>query len=137
MNVDGVMRSLLSRGYVDEVGRDPGPGQAVLYGTTDLFLEKLGLESPDDLPPLGTFVPDPDIVEALENGLRTPEEQQAVREAVTKGIEVINDHLADQAETADQADVTDHAAAGDEAATGDDVGAPAASSAVEQATAES
>lgn len=144
VNVDGVMRSLLSRGYVDEVGRDPGPGQAVLYGTTDLFLEKLGLESPDDLPPLGTFVPDPDIVEALENGLRTPEEQQAVREAVTKGIEVINDHLADQAELAEQADVTDQTATGDQsdatdqaAATADDVRAPAASSAVEQATAES
>lgn len=91
VNVDGVMRSLLSRGYVDEIGRDPGPGQAVLYGTTPLFLEKLGLASTDDLPPLGTFVPDPSLVEALESGLRTPEEQAAVREAVTKGIEVIND----------------------------------------------
>ena len=35
VNVDGVMRTLEQRGYVDEVGRDPGPGQAVLYGTTD------------------------------------------------------------------------------------------------------
>lgn len=87
VNVDGVMRSLETRGYVAETGRDPGPGQAVLYGTTDLFLEKLGLDSTDDLPPLGSFVPDGVVVEALENGLRTPDEQQAAREAVTKGLD--------------------------------------------------
>jgi segregation and condensation protein B len=87
VNVDGVMRSLMSRGYVDEVGRDAGPGQAVLFGTTTLFLERLGLASADELPPLGSFVPDPDIVEALEQGLRTPEEQAASREAVTKGLD--------------------------------------------------
>ena len=48
----------MQRGYVEEVGHDPGPGQAVLYGTTPLFLERLGLDSLDDLPPLGDFVPD-------------------------------------------------------------------------------
>ncbi|MCP3936356.1 MAG: SMC-Scp complex subunit ScpB [Actinomycetia bacterium] len=88
VNVDGVLRSLETRGYVGEVGRDPGPGQAVLYGTTDVFLEKLGLDSTDDLPPLGGFVPEGSIVEALERGLRTPDEQRAAREAVTKGLEV-------------------------------------------------
>jgi segregation and condensation protein B len=70
VNVDGVMRTLQQRGYIDEVARDPGPGQAVLYGTTSSFLEKLGLNSLDDLPPLGDFVPGPDVVEALEIGLR-------------------------------------------------------------------
>ena len=40
-----------------EVGRDPGPGQAVLFGTTALFLERLGLDSLDDLPPIAEFVP--------------------------------------------------------------------------------
>jgi segregation and condensation protein B len=70
VNVDGVMRTLQQRGYIDEVARDPGPGQAVLYGTTSMFLEKLGLDSLDDLPPLGDFVPGPDVVEALEQGLR-------------------------------------------------------------------
>ena len=45
VNVDGVMRTLQQRGYVDEVARDPGPGQAVLYGTTPTFLERLGLDS--------------------------------------------------------------------------------------------
>jgi segregation and condensation protein B len=73
VNVDGVMRSLQHRGYVEEVARDPGPGQAVLYGTTRSFLEKLGLDSLDQLPPLGDFVPAADVVEALERGLR-PEE---------------------------------------------------------------
>lgn len=70
VNVDGVMRTLQQRGYVTEVARDPGPGQAVLYGTTPAFLEKLGLDSLDQLPPLGEFVPNPDIVEALEQSLR-------------------------------------------------------------------
>ena len=45
VNVDGVMRTLQQRGYIEEVARDPGPGQAVLYGTTRLFLERLGLDS--------------------------------------------------------------------------------------------
>lgn len=69
VNVDGVMRTLQQRGYIDEVGRDPGPGQAVLYGTTPLFLEKLGLDSLHELPPLGEFVPGAEVVEALELGL--------------------------------------------------------------------
>src|SRR5690554_2460555 len=43
VNVDGVMRTLEARGYVHEVGRDPGPGNAIMYGTTPLFLERLGL----------------------------------------------------------------------------------------------
>jgi len=73
VNVDAVMRTLQQRGYVAEVGKDPGPGQAVLYGTTPLFLEKLGLDSVADLPSLGAFVPSGDVVEALERGL-SPEE---------------------------------------------------------------
>lgn len=70
VNVDGVIRTLQQRGYVDEVGRDPGPGQAILYGTSQLFLEKLGIDSLDDLPELGGFVPGPEVLEALEVGLR-------------------------------------------------------------------
>jgi len=70
VNVDGVMRTLQQRGYITEVARDPGPGQAVLFGTTPLFLEKLGLASLDDLPALGEFVPSAAVVEALEQGLR-------------------------------------------------------------------
>ena len=70
VNVDGVMRTLQHRGYIEEVARDPGPGQAVLFGTTRLFLEKLGISSLDALPPLGEFVPSAEVVEALEQGLR-------------------------------------------------------------------
>jgi len=70
VSVDGVMRTLQQRGYIGELARDPGPGQAVLFGTTSLFLERLGLNSLDELPPLGDFVPGPDVVEALETGLR-------------------------------------------------------------------
>ena len=70
VNVDGVMRTLRRRGYIDEVARLPGPGQAVLYGTTSQFLEHLGLDSLDELPPLGEFVPNPDAVEAMERRLR-------------------------------------------------------------------
>ena len=73
VNVDGVIRTLQQRGYITDVARDPGPGQAVLYGTTPLFLEKLGLDSVDQLPPLGEFVPGAEVMEALEAGL-SPEE---------------------------------------------------------------
>jgi len=67
---DGVLRTLQARGYVTEVARDAGPGQAILYGTTSAFLEKLGLNSLADLPPIAEFVPGADVVEALEQGLR-------------------------------------------------------------------
>jgi len=67
---DGVIRTLQARGYVAEVGRDSGPGQAILYGTTPSFLEKLGLNALSDLPPIAEFVPGADVVEALEQGLR-------------------------------------------------------------------
>ena len=67
---DGVIRTLQARGYVTEVGRDSGPGQAILFGTTPSFLEKLGVNSLADLPPIAEFVPGADVVEALEHGLR-------------------------------------------------------------------
>jgi segregation and condensation protein B len=67
---DGVLRTLQARGYIDQVGRDGGPGQAVLFGTTGSFLEKLGIDSIGDLPPIAEFIPGADVVEALEHGLR-------------------------------------------------------------------
>ena len=70
VNVEGVVRTLEQRGYIAEVARDPGPGQAVLFGTTPLFLDKLGLNSLSDLPSVVDFVPGADVVEALEYGLR-------------------------------------------------------------------
>lgn len=67
---DGVLRTLQGRGYIDQVGRDPGPGQAVMWGTTQSFLEKLGINSVNDLPPLVEYMPGADVVETLEKGLR-------------------------------------------------------------------
>ena len=55
---DGVLRALSDRGLVAEVGRDDGPGRAVLYGTTAQFLERLGLPSLADLPPVGPLLDD-------------------------------------------------------------------------------
>ncbi len=69
VSVESTLSTLEQRGYVQEVGHDPGPGQAILYGTTQLFLERLGLDSLHDLPPLAEFVPEPSVVEALERGL--------------------------------------------------------------------
>jgi segregation and condensation protein B len=72
VSVDGVMRTLQQRGYISEVGKDPGPGQALLFGTTSSFLERLGLNDLSELPPLADFVPGADVVEHLEAGLRPP-----------------------------------------------------------------
>ena len=69
VSVESTLSTLEQRGYVEEVGHDPGPGQAILYGTTQLFLERLGLDSLRDLPPLAEFVPEASVVEALERGL--------------------------------------------------------------------
>jgi segregation and condensation protein B len=49
---DGVMKSLLGKGLVQEVGRTEGPGRPILYGTTPDFLQNFGINSLMDLPPL-------------------------------------------------------------------------------------
>jgi len=77
VDVESTLTTLVARGYVAEVARDPGPGLAVLYGTTTLFLERLGLASLASLPPLGDFVPDAGIVQALERGLRLSDDPTA------------------------------------------------------------
>lgn len=69
VNSEGVMRMLEHKGLIARVARDPGPGQAGLYATTTAFLERLGLDSLDELPELGDFVPGAEVVEALETGL--------------------------------------------------------------------
>ena len=69
VNAEGAMRTLQQRGLVQEVGRDPGPGNARLFATTPAFLERLGLDSIDELPPLVDFVPGAEVIEALETSL--------------------------------------------------------------------
>jgi segregation and condensation protein B len=56
VDTDGVLRSLVDRGLVTEVGREEGPGRPVLYGTTPEFLERLGLPSLSALPPLAPLL---------------------------------------------------------------------------------
>lgn len=57
VNSDGVMRTLLARGLVEEAGTDP-ESHAVLYRTTSYFLERMGLRDLDELPDLAPFLPD-------------------------------------------------------------------------------
>lgn len=63
---DGVVGTLEQRGLVVEMGRDPGPGQAVFYGTTPQFLERLGLVSLEDLPSIGAMLPPASVADELE-----------------------------------------------------------------------
>jgi segregation and condensation protein B len=63
---DGVISTLESRGLVHEIGRDPGPGQAVLYGTSPVFLERMGLRDLEDLPPIASMLPAPSVADELE-----------------------------------------------------------------------
>jgi segregation and condensation protein B len=60
VNSDGVLRALVDRGLVAEVGREETPGRPVLYGTTPEFLEKLGLPSLSALPPLAPLLGQPE-----------------------------------------------------------------------------
>jgi segregation and condensation protein B len=83
---DGVLRTLTARGYVEQVAFDPGPGQAALFGTTPQFLEKLGLDSLSELPPLAEFVPGAEVVEALEHGLRAPDADPKLLRASTPSL---------------------------------------------------
>jgi segregation and condensation protein B len=71
VNVDGVTRLLEQRGYIEEIGRADGPGQAVLFGTTELFLERLGLDSVRQLPPVEDFLPGPEVAAELEFDLQS------------------------------------------------------------------
>lgn len=66
VNCDGVIRTLTTRGLIEECGAEPDSG-AHLYRTTSLFLEKLGLNSVDELPALAPFLPE-DITELGESG---------------------------------------------------------------------
>lgn len=58
VNVDAVLYSLQDKGLIREIGREKTPGQPILYGTTEAFLEKFGLADISQLPPLEAFEPD-------------------------------------------------------------------------------
>ena len=67
VNVDGVMRTLVARGLVQEQGTDAESG-AILYSTTGYFLERLGLTSVDELPALAPYLPEIDVLDELGEG---------------------------------------------------------------------
>jgi segregation and condensation protein B len=62
VSVDGVIRTLTSRGLIVESGQEAGTG-ALLYQTTDLFLDRLGISSLDELPPVMDYLPNLDTLE--------------------------------------------------------------------------
>lgn len=88
VNADGAVRSLVARGLVVEVGRDPGPGQAALFGTTRLLLERLGLGSLDELPPLTDFLPEAPAPDEPELGAL-----KAIRRRLAAGGELASGGL--------------------------------------------
>lgn len=63
---DGVVKTLQQRGLVVESGRDPGPGSPVMFTVSPEFLERMGLQSTDELPPVSDFMPDADAIEDME-----------------------------------------------------------------------
>jgi segregation and condensation protein B len=71
VNVDGVIRTLLTRGLIAEAGHD-GESGAHLYVTTSHFLERMGIASLDDLPPLAEHLPDlsdlEDVLDSVATG---------------------------------------------------------------------
>ncbi|OLT47595.1 SMC-Scp complex subunit ScpB [Saccharomonospora sp. CUA-673] len=64
VNVDGVIRTLVQRGLIEETGTDGETG-GTLYVTTELFLERLGLESLNDLPPIAPLLPEVDSIDDI------------------------------------------------------------------------
>lgn len=65
VNVESVVRTLVSRGLVAETGTEPTSG-AVLYGTTQYFLERMGMTSLDELPPLAPYLPELEALGAVD-----------------------------------------------------------------------
>lgn len=63
---DSPLQTLRAKGFIEEVGVDDGPGQATLYGTTPLFLERLGLTALDQLPDIGPLMPEPAFADGME-----------------------------------------------------------------------
>ncbi len=82
VNSDSSINSLIEKGLLHEVGTADTPGQPVLYGTTRTFLEKFGLRSVKDLPPLEDFAPDEETARFIKQRL-----------SATTGVSVVLEHL--------------------------------------------
>ena len=75
------LQTLERLGFIGEIGTAPGPGSPILYGTTEFFIEKVGINELTDLPPLADHVPPPQVVEALERPFRPETVSEASGEA--------------------------------------------------------
>jgi len=76
VNSESVISSLIEKGLVRELGRDANTGNAILYGTTSTFLEKFGLRSIEDLPPLADFAPDEQTQASIRRRLGVSEDSE-------------------------------------------------------------
>jgi len=97
VNVDGVVRLLEQRGYIEERGRAEGPGQPILYGTTEIFLDRLGLASLSELPPIESFLPNLDAARTIADSF-TPSTDLDVEESVDTDVPPSDDSADDGGE---------------------------------------
>jgi segregation and condensation protein B len=91
VNVEATLKTLVARGYVDEIGHDPSPGNPSMFATSRLFLERLGLNALSDLPALADFVPESSVVEALERGLLLTSVEETVPSSSDASPGVLDD----------------------------------------------
>lgn len=82
VNSDGVIGSLKEKGLVRECGREADRGQAILYGTTRLFLERFGLKSLRELPPLEDFAPDEESKQFIRERLSGRQMESTLEDAM-------------------------------------------------------
>jgi segregation and condensation protein B len=111
VNSDGVIASLREKGLVREVGHDAEHGQAVLFGTTRAFLERFGLRSIRDLPPLEDFAPDEQSKQFIRERLSGRSLQSTLEEASDE-IDDERDLLGDGSDEEDAEKSADTEAAG-------------------------
>lgn len=111
VNSDGVIASLREKGLVREVGHDAEHGQAVLFGTTRAFLERFGLRSIRDLPPLEDFAPDEQSKQFIRERLSGRSLQSTLEEA-SDDIDDERDLLGDGSDEEDAEKSADTEAAG-------------------------
>ena len=93
VNSEAVVSSLMEKGLVREAGRDPGPGNAILYATTRSFLEGFGLRSINELPPLEDFAPDERTREFIRSRLSASSAEMAPYDYETEDEDTTGDGL--------------------------------------------
>lgn len=93
VQAESLIKSLEELGLVSEAGKESAPGGPALYGTSAEFLERFGLNSLDELPPLEEFAPDAETVERIKQSLSSAEIPPAPD--VAEGIESLDEPVSD------------------------------------------